>query len=139
MPTKEEKEKFREMTNDALYQLRTDLNKLSQSKHDEVQRLKGNVSSISKILKERRVEDRNSFDITDHALVRYLERCKGFDIQSIREEILQDIRSATPFETPNRRSTISYKSGKFTYIVDKTKVIVTILTDDFIEQQLTKD
>lgn len=40
-----------------------------------------------------------SLTISDHAVVRYLERVKGVDVDAIRQEIARIAYDATPFKT----------------------------------------
>ncbi len=64
--------------------------------------------------------------ISDHAIVRYLERIKGIDIQLIRQEILSDdlLKIINTLGGNGRYPDKDYK------VVMKDNKIITILTDE---------
>ena len=63
--------------------------------------------------------------ITDHAIVRYLERIKGFDVQAIRQELelpFRDRRLDSATEQ-FRGSEYKVKSDRMVMVVKKNTVV----------------
>lgn len=75
------------------------------------QTLRSNSERIKTELKHRREGGRmkGDFVVSDHAVIRYLERHKGVDVQAIREELREIARNAK-FERDQKR-----KAGMFTH------------------------
>ncbi len=61
-----------------------------QSKVAAVRRAKGDLK------KERIRRGVLTRTVSDHALVRYLERCKGFDVETLRDELRRMAAEAAP-------------------------------------------
>lgn len=67
----------------------------------------------------------NPLKVSDHALMRYMERCKGFDLDAVRSEIItEDL-----VRLYNQLGNGQYPTGiGTTRVVIEDGVIVTILT-----------
>lgn len=63
---------------------------------------------------------RTPFHVTDHALLRYIERVKGLDIEAARAEVAQTIKSAQ-----EHRGCSGVTSNGFRYVL-MNGVLVTI-------------
>lgn len=48
---------------------------------------KTEIANISAAIKAKRNGDDNLFGVSDHAVLRYLERVKGLDVKAVRDEI----------------------------------------------------
>jgi hypothetical protein len=66
------------------------------------------------------------FRVSDHALLRYLERCKGLDVEALREELLP--KDQNVIEAMNKLGSGTYPVGTTHRIVLKVDTIVTVLT-----------
>lgn len=96
------------------------LNKL----RDEKRKIEKNIENILNDIKNKKQLNENIKNknfITDHALIRFLERKKGIDIKKIKEEIL----------TPKVIQALltgaqSYKENGFEYIFKQGKIITII-------------
>jgi septal ring factor EnvC (AmiA/AmiB activator) len=93
---------------------------------EEIKKLSKEMSSIdTKIRNLEQPPKKQKISITDHALLRYLERIHGFNIKNLRETLL----------TEKVVSYINnYKSGKITEngitYVFKNRVVVTIMIEE---------
>lgn len=56
--------------------------------------------------------------VTDHAVIRYLERVRGFDVEAVRREIGHIVDIAEPHE-----AACSVISGGHRYIISENRVI----------------
>lgn len=89
-----------------------------------VNRLKAQGDAIRKELGYRRFKAQG-YSVSDHAIVRYLERRMGVDVQAVREEIVEMVKRA------NGDGRRRFKDGEtdIVFAVDEDqKVITTILT-----------
>ena len=59
------------------------LNKELQSKNQSIQKLKTQIKKLQS-------NEDNKLKVSEHAIVRYFERVKGFNIEEIEKEILAD-------------------------------------------------
>ena len=97
----------------------TEMEKLKQTKSDKELKLEEVKAKIEDIKADTII-------ISEHAILRYLERVKGIDLEEIQKEILP---------TPELRKSIA-TCGDGKYMVDefalriKKNVVVTILTKD---------
>lgn len=62
--------------------------------------------------------------VTDHALLRYMERVMGIDVERVRKEIMTEERKAVIKSGCN-----SFTSNGFRYVL-KNRAIITILKID---------
>lgn len=56
--------------------------------------LQSKINEINNEINRRSASDKTSPSVSDHALVRYIERVLGFDVESIREDILKQTLNA---------------------------------------------
>jgi len=71
-------------------------------------------------------DTKTSLKITDHALVRYLERCRGLDVEMIKQEMLSERISTAIEELGDGVYTIQ---NRFTAVV-KNKCLITVYKRD---------
>ena len=99
------------------------------------QALRGNIEHVKSELKRRReggFVDGIPYVISDHAIVRYLERHKDIDIPAIREELRQ-IAARAKFERTEKRLTDRIRDPEtgIVFIYSRTgHAIATILPPD---------
>lgn len=86
---KEERERFKDEPTANLLELRKTLHKEVQVLMDEKNRKVGSIDRVNKELKSRQHESVEEIAVTDHAVVRYLERVKGLDLEGARQEIIE--------------------------------------------------
>lgn len=73
--------------------------------------------------------------ITDHAMVRWLERVAGIDMDEVRAAILADGRAewvangATQIRVPSLNITVVAKGGKVVTIIPTSRSRVTLVTE----------
>lgn len=62
--------------------------------------LQARVAAVRRAKDERKKERIRrgiiSREVSDHAIVRYLERCKGFDVEALRQELRSIVDEAAP-------------------------------------------
>ena len=95
----------------------------------------GTISSKNKLKKKLKAElDKSKFEddgdviVSDHAIVRYLERIEGIDIEAIRKKIIGDGRINQAVKTLENGSFPS-EDGTFTLRV-RDKVVVTVIKNE---------
>lgn len=117
------------MRDDEIHTLSISLQKQIAEMSVPVTRLKTRLGFVNDE-KRRRRAGRDQFVISDHAIVRYLERKHGVDIEGIREEILtMALRAAG--EGHRRHDS---ESG-LTFAMDRQSLIVaTVLTENELGQ-----
>ena len=76
-----------DMAEDALLGERRDLDNKLKMAGRELARMRGRMSTINRELDIRRNSSARDISITDHALILYLERVKGIDVDAVRQEI----------------------------------------------------
>ena len=124
---KPERDAFRasmeSMTVDQLYELQLKVGQEMQAINRQAVRWKSKMD----MLKHRRNDllDQGHLGISDHAVVRYLERRKGMDIQSIRKEIVA---------LGSKRKYLENTDGHYdvgdgmTMVIPQGNIVATILT-----------
>jgi len=113
--------------------IRRDKRRLTQALRAEANRLEREANQMSDALGALRQRDRRPADIavTDHALIRFLERVMGIDVEAIRDQIARlvpigGLPEATP-ELPDRHGILLVED--FQFLVTPTS-LVTVLTED---------
>lgn len=90
------------------------------------------VSRLAKLkqeLRRRRGKQERPF-VSDHAIVRYLERIEGLDIEAVRDFILTSIPISEEISEHN-----SIKTKDFIIKMSKDrKAITTVLTEDMLDE-----
>lgn len=117
------------LRDDELHTLAISLLKQIEEMSKPITVLKTRLNFVNDERKGRRA-GRDQFVISDHAVVRFLERKKGMDVEAVRDEILQmALRAAGG---GHRRH--DAESG-LTFAMDKNSLIVaTVLTENEIDQ-----
>ena len=92
---KAERERFGRMTESELMELRVVLMREMQVLQSERSRKAGTVARITAEIRQRKINaGPDRIVITDHAVVRYLERIDGMDIEAVRQKVLDMARRA---------------------------------------------
>lgn len=94
---------------------RKDLDKRLHSLHCSIDRTKKKIKQLQETAEEPL--------ISDHAIIRYLERVKGFDIEAIKKEMMPD-KLRNVIGTLNSGK---FPTGEFTAVV-RDKLVVTVVT-----------
>jgi len=104
----------------------TDLQALEQPLAQRLQSIRQRISSLRK----RRVENGSALRlITDHALLRYLERHKGIDIEAMRNEL----RGLADLAIPAKDGEHHWSRGVMLIIGNEGQV-VTVLSPEQVEK-----
>lgn len=92
---------------------------------DKIKEITQQISSIDKrIASIRQNLKSNKVNITDHAILRYLERVHGFDTEEVKNKLLTD-KLRTSIQTYGKGK---LKENGITYIF-KDNSVITIMTD----------
>lgn len=65
--------------------------------------------------------------VSDHAVLRWMERCMGFDIEAVRRKILSDGRAETIEAIGSGKIPVA---GESAHLVVKSKTVVTVVGGD---------
>jgi hypothetical protein len=113
---------FPAMSSEQLASLRVDLGRVAQVKASEQTLAHSRIARITQILRSR---TRSRWDVTDHAVVRYLERVKGIDLDAIRQEIASIIDGAAE-RVPVKGDATGLVANGLTFVVTGDGRVVTI-------------
>ena len=89
----------------------------------ETEALKPEISRLKKLLAVEREKETSTkpLAVSDHAVLRFMERAMGFDIKAVRERILSPVvREAL------EAGATRVKSEGFDYVLDK-RIVVTVI------------
>lgn len=92
--TKEERERFAQMPEADLIELRAVLHREISVLVREKDQKVGSIKRIDSELTKRRHPDAHRVIVTDHAIVRYLERMEGLDVEAVRRKVEEMARRA---------------------------------------------
>lgn len=109
------------MSDDKLLSLRADLGDELRILQSQTQRLRARMDRVKKELAFR---DRDETMVTDHAVVRYLERIEGRDIDALRATIRQ---IAFESEATDVQECRLHESGNRVIMNLVTNTVITIL------------
>jgi len=113
---------FPAMSNDELASLRVDLGRVAQVKASEQTIAHSRIARITQILRAR---TRGRWDVTDHAVIRYLERVKAVDVTAIREEIASIVDRASE-RVPVKGDATGLVANGLTFVVTGDGRVVTV-------------
>lgn len=127
------REEIAALRDDELHTLAISLQRQIQEMSTPITALKVRLGFVQEERRRRR-DGRDQFVISDHAVVRYLERKRGMDVEAVRDEILHlALRAAG--EGHRRHDA---ESG-LTFAMDKNSLLVaTVLTENEINQLTTE-
>jgi hypothetical protein len=89
-----ERERFKALPEGDLIEMRATLSKEVRMLVAEKERKSALIQRITNILLERRSTEVDRVVVTDHAVVRYLERVDGLDLEGVRQTITEIARRA---------------------------------------------
>lgn len=111
-----------DMSSDELVALRVDLGRVVQVTNTRADRYRARIADITGELRQR---ERGPFEISDHALVRYLERRKGLDASAVRAEMLEEVRQASK-QTKVKGKATGLVVDDLVYVVARDHLVVTV-------------
>jgi hypothetical protein len=113
--------------------MRADLGSLMHVHGSFVNRFRVEADAITAILHSR---DRPYFEVSDHAVVRWLEKVKGFDMNALRQEIAAEAKAAKESGEGAicraKGDAVAYTKDKVTFIVAQRNSIVTVVFGDYL-------
>lgn len=95
-----------------------------------IAKLRADAEAIQAILKSRQ---KPRFEASDHAVVRYLQKVKGVDIETIRQEIVAGATLAaakTDVICKAKGDAVEYETDGVVYVVARLNTIVTVHLGD---------
>ena len=132
------------MSDEALFRLRRDLNQFADVVGRKVSSAKMRLRAIESILSKRgkpveNVIRRSSppneaspppeYVMSDHAIVRYLERVKGFDLTALCEEMSDQIKAGEGY-----LNGALVESNGFTYVVRPDGFVKSVIPAEWISE-----
>lgn len=127
-------EKFTELEakpSSELASLRADLGSLMHVHGAMVNRYRLEAEAITSILHRR---DRPELEVSDHAIVRWLEKVKGQDMDALRREIATAALAAKQDGGMNCRAkgdAVAYSKDNVTFIVAHRNNVVTVVFGEY--------
>ena len=110
---------------------------LLEAKIDKVRKkmenLKLEKSNLEKQIHKLRTEkkckeiEEEKLEVSDHAVVRYMKRVIGFDVDNLRQEI---IKGKSPKKLPDGKYPLTHNNSKKYVVVVKNNIVVTVLAED---------
>lgn len=92
------KKHWKDLPTDELVSIRTEIGRKIQLTAKYLDRLHGTIKSITTIIRKRESEGKKQLEVTDHAVLRYIERVHGVDVNQLREIIRALAEQGTPVE-----------------------------------------
>ena len=112
--------------------MRADLGNLMHVHGAMVNKLRVESEAITAILHSR---ERPEFEVSDHAVVRWLEKVKGFDMDGLRREIaavaIQAKQSGAGSVCRAKGDAVAYTKDDVTFVVAHRNNIVTVVFGDY--------
>lgn len=113
--------------NGELVSMQADINSLMHVHGATVTKLRIQAEAIGAVLKSRASPQ---YEISEHAVVRWLQKVKGVDIEAVREEIAERISKAAA-NTPGvicraKGDAIEIFDGEVGFVVARHNVVVTV-------------
>lgn len=131
-----EEQHFADMGSDALVSLRVDLGRMKQAAMTKGAQIQGRIEKITAELRRR---DRGTtFEITDHALVRYLERKHNLDASAMRAAMIAEVSEAAKRVRVKGEAT-GLVAGDLVYVVTRDFLVVTVYPAHDWELDLADD
>lgn len=112
-----------ELSDDALLDAMNDLACLIQERSVSIHNLRRTKQAMKDEHLRRNPDARR---VSDHAIVRYLERVIGYDIQAIREALRRDADAAVPCE----KAGFCWHPDGHVLVIGDDGQIITVLTED---------
>lgn len=113
--------------------IRADIGSLMHVHGATVNRLRVESEAITTILHAR---ERPDFEVSDHAVVRWLEKVKGFDVNALRQEIaneaIQAKRDGNGVICRAKGDAVAYTRNDVTFIVAHRNNIVTVVFGPYL-------
>lgn len=124
--------------NSELAAMRADLGSLMHLHGATSTKLRVEAEAITAILHSRA---RPELEVSDHAVVRWLEKVKGTDVDALRREIantaLEAKRSGDGAICRAKGDAVAYTKDDVTFIVAHRNVIVTVVFGDYLNPVAT--
>jgi predicted transcriptional regulator len=73
------------------------------------------------------------FDVTDHAVLQYLKRVRGYDVESVRDELKQIMAAAVPTGAL-RGQAEAYTAEGLVFVVSRRRLVVTVYPQQQAEE-----
>ena len=113
--------------------MRADIGSLMHVHGVTVNRLRVESEAITAILHTR---DKPDFEVSDHAVVRWLEKVKGYDMDALRREIADKAKEAKLAGDGSicraKGDAVAYSKDNVTFIVAHRNAIVTVVFGDYL-------
>lgn len=117
-----------DMSDDELVAERAELGRQMKQLGSRVAAMHGRLGSINAALKRRRAADSDRFEITDHAVLRFLERAKGLDVAAVRAEIVTLLQRAIGVKHEHGKGAL--RNGDLVFLVKDRRVQTMYRTDE---------
>lgn len=115
---------------DELRQARVDLGALANALHARANAIKEAADGLTDEINRR---EGNLFDITDHAVLQYLARVVGYDIEGVRSELKRKIEAAIPIG-PLKSEAEAYLHDGLLFVVCRRRLVVTVYPEGEAEK-----
>lgn len=113
--------------------MRADIGSLMHVHGATVNRLRIEAEAITAILHSR---DRPELEVSDHAVVRWLEKVKGHDMDALRREIasaaLEAKKNGDGAICRAKGDAVAYSKDNVTFVVARRNNIVTVVFGDYL-------
>lgn len=112
-----------EIGSDQLVSLRVDLGRMKQACMTKAAQIGGRIEKITSELRTR--ERGTAFEISDHALVRYLERKHGLDASAMRAAMIAEV-SESAKQVKVKGEATGLVANDLVYVVSRDFLVVTV-------------
>ncbi len=138
MLTAETFTRFADKPSSQLAAMRADIDSLMHVHGAAVNRLRIEAEAITVILHQR---EKPELEVSDHAVVRWLEKVKGYDMDALRKEIadaaIEAKRNGDGAICRAKGDAVAYSKDDITFIVAHRNNIVTVVFGDYLNPRKT--
>lgn len=118
----EKLDRFNTMSTSELHALRIDYGAIANVRAHEQSKIHARIRTITEILRRRE----RGLEVSDHAVVRYLERYCGLDTDAIRAEIAAKVEAAENNKVDVTGEAVGHLIDGYVFVVARNSLVVTI-------------
>lgn len=123
MNDKNDAHEFADMTSEELRLEQVETDRMKHLVLNEAQFFRTKSERITRELRRRgRTEE---VEVCDHALLRYIERVHGIDLETLRDDIRRAVKDSVQ-QVKVRGAAIGYMKGDYVFVVARGRLVVTV-------------
>lgn len=119
------------MSNDELVSLRRECGQIMQILRSRIGKLNGTILKVNSILADRESDRGPETEVSDHAVLRFLERYRGLDIDTLRQEIREIADAGEDLSNEYGKGAVGHDN--LILVRHRGRAIATVLTREMVD------